>query len=437
MSFKEKIKEGILVERNSSYFTSHILRFNILDLASRSKNKKAFFTPCGGWQQDVQFYSKMIFVNQPNKLRFVCQISILLIAIGRTAGSDLHFVHRPDYLLILPRVVNANKPMNVFASCDYDDCRMVFLFQCFRYAIDSGTDSGTDRATDSGPYSGSESVSNRRSDSRSDSESNSRPNTGSNTDGKTQSASNATDSTHPTSRLVDVYDLTVFKRNLFQNRSQLFSFDLPNLDRCFRLDLGQHANRLAVEVHVQFANNVPVGQMVFKHRFDLTVSGFVHVKIATGLPVYRGGQTVRFFVLPFNLNFRPFSQALQISLIMPNKLVARRWTPSYFANDQLNEFAYRLADRPLLGLYTIEVTVLNQKFRKCFLVIEQPATTSEIQLHVNFRPDHLLLDQNRFEGSITISPSNEANLENYLIKCTIYLQFKDFVDRQEGRVRNE
>ena len=341
-----------------------------------------------------------------HKLRFVVlQISTLL-AIGR-ASNDLHFVHRPDYLLILPRVVNPNRPMNVYAACDYDDCRIVLLFQCLRYAPDGAADKLAD----------------------------------SEIGGATDAATSATDSLangadRTANRLIDVYDLAVSRHTLLLNRSELISFDLPNLERCFGLDLGQRFNRLAVEAHVQFVNglNMP-GQSAAKHRFDLTVSGFVHVKIATSLPVYRGGQTVRFFILPFNLNFKPFGQAVQISLILPNKLVARRWSPSYFAHDQLNEFAYRLADRPPVGLYTIEVTVLNQKFRKCFFVIEQYRRhrNGEIELSVSFKPDYLLLDQNRFEGSIAIG-AEDANLENYLIKCSIYLQFKDLVERQEGKM---
>ena len=156
--------------------------------------------------------------------------------------------------------------------------------------------------------------------------------------------------------------------------------------------------------------------------------------------VHKGGQTVRFFILPFNLNFKPFTQSLQVSLLLPNQLLARRWTPSYFANDQLNEFEYPLADRPLVGLYTIEVTILNQKFRRCFFVIDQHQhqqfhRQNEVELFVSFKSDHLLLSQNRFEGSIVIGRGREdANLENYLIKCSIFLLFKDFVDRQEGTV---
>ena len=312
-------------------------------------------------------------VVQSHKLSFVLQIFSLIPAIGWALGSDLHLVHRSDYLLILPRLVNANRPMNLYAACDYDDCRIVFLFQCFRYA----------------------------------------------TDGE---------------HLVDVYDLAVSRCNLFQNQSELISFELPNLERCFRSDLGQQLNRLAIEAHVQFLNSLSVpGQNVFKHRFDLTVSGFAYVKIATSLPVYRGGQTARFFILPFNLNYSPFVQSVQIDLILPNKLVVRRWTPSYFANEQLNEFEYKLADRPLVGLHTIEVTVLNQKFRKCFFVIDQQQRRNEIELSISFQQDHLLLDQNRFEGSIVIDRAPE-NLENYFIKCSIYLLFKDFIDRQEGAV---
>ena len=313
---------------------------------------------------------------------------VLFLQISRSLpiASDgrLHFVNGSDYLLILPRVVNVNRPMSVYAACDHDDCRIVFLFQCYKYAADSGAAGG---------------------------------------------------------KLIDVYDLAVHKRALTQNRSQLISFDLPNLERCFKHDLAQKANRLAVEAHLQFVNRLNVlSQNVLKHRFDLTVSGFAHVTIITSLPVYMGGQTARFFVLPFNLNFKPFSQQLEISLLLPNGLVARRWTPSYFANDQLNEFEYPLAGRPLVGLYTIEVAILNQRFRKCFFVIDRHQhrqlhqQQAEIEHFISFRQDHLLLSQNRFEGSIVIVRSPEdTNLEHYLIKCSIFLIFKDFLDRQEGR----
>lgn len=229
--------------------------------------------------------------------------------------NDLYFVNRTDFKLILPKRININKVMKVFALCNYDDCKMTFLFQCLKY-----------------------------------------------------------EDQNDVKKLVDIYDLAVFKRNLSQNKSELVKFDLPNsepnLERCLETDLNQRSNQIAIETRIQFINNLNViNQNIVKHKFDLILSSYSYVKILIDLPIYRKNQLIRFIILPFNLNFEPFTQTIHIRLLTPNRLIAKRWSLNFFSYDQLNRFEYRLSNLPPIGLWTIETIVLDQIFKKSFFVI--------------------------------------------------------------------
>ena len=237
--------------------------------------------------------------------------------------ADPYFVNRTDYKLILPRVINVNKVMRIFALCNLDDCKITFLFQCLKFAY-----------------------------------------------------------TNETRRLADIFDLAVFRRYLVQNQSELVLFDLPNLEpnleRCFKGDLNQQLNQLALEASIQFSNSLNVvNQNIVKHRFDLTLSSFAHVMIVTDLPVYTDEQLIKFTILPFNLNFEPFTQTVFVRLLTPNRLVTRKWTLNYFSNDQLNRFEHKLSNSPMNGLWAIEVIVLSQVFRRSFFVLNHGKKTNK------------------------------------------------------------
>ena len=276
--------------------------------------------------------------------------------------TDLYFVNTSDYFLIVPRVVNVNKQMNVYALCNFDDCRITFLFQCLKFV-----------------------------------------------------------SENETKRLINVYDLVVQKKELIQNQSEFISFELPNLERCL-----EDLNHLAIETQIQSMNNLNIVN-VFKHKFDLILSSYSFVKIITNLPAYKNGQLLKFLILPFNLNFKPFTQTVSIKLLLPNKLMIKEWTLNYFASDKLNQFEFKLSDKPQLGLWTIEVSALNQVFKKRFFVLN--FKENELELTVNFK-DHLLINQDAFKGSILIRNLPE-NSSNYYMKCSILILFKDFISKQE------
>lgn len=246
-------------------------------------------------------------------------IFILFQFISFGSSSDLYFVNKSDYLLVLPKILNANKLMNIYSLCNFDNCKITFLFQCLKFEKDYNDETSE--------------------------------------------------------KLIDVYDLAVFNKNLIENQLDLISFDLPNLEpnleRCFKTDLTQELNRLALEIHIQFRNNLNVvNQNILKHKFDLVLSSFCYVKIIPTSSVYKNGQVIKFVILPFNLNLKQFTQTVQIKLLLPNKLAIKQWSLNYFSNDQLNQFEYQLSDRPVFGLYTIEVTVLNQIFKKSFFVLK-------------------------------------------------------------------
>ena len=99
--------------------------------------------------------------------------------------------------------------------------------------------------------------------------------------------------------------------------------------------------------------------------------------IITDLPVYTDEQLIKFTILPFNLNFEPFTQTVLVRLLTPNRLVARKWTLNYFSNDQLNRFEHKLSNSPMNGLWAIEVIVLSQVFRRSFFVLNHGKKTNK------------------------------------------------------------
>lgn len=231
--------------------------------------------------------------------------------------SDHHFVNEANYRLILPSLTNVNNELlNVYSWCA-DDCRMTYLFQCNKYSYDSIKE-------------------------------------------------------NETKKLVNIYDLALFKRDLNKDESKIVSLELSSVKRCIKNDdPSQRINQLAIEVHVQFLHNLNVINFnTFKHTFDLILSSFAFVKILTSLPVYKHDQTIKFVIIPFNLNLEEFDQIVQINLLSPNKKLIKQWYLNYFENDQLNQLEFKLNITHLTGLYTIEANVLNQRFRKSFFVLK-------------------------------------------------------------------
>ncbi|XP_054723174.1 CD109 antigen-like [Uloborus diversus] len=136
------------------------------------------------------------------------------------------------------------------------------------------------------------------------------------------------------------------------------------------------AYKLRVEGNV----NGVLGGTAFINETLLTFSQrSMTIFVQTDRPVYKQGQTVRFRALPITTGLKAFPDAVDLYMLDPNKIIARRWL-SRQTNLGAVSLEYPLSLQPVYGKWTIQVVAQGQVEEQNFLVEEYYQTRFEVNV---------------------------------------------------------
>ncbi|CAB3251025.1 unnamed protein product [Arctia plantaginis] len=126
--------------------------------------------------------------------------------------------------------------------------------------------------------------------------------------------------------------------------------------------------------------DTPFGGRAFVNETQLTFSKrFMTIFIQMDKPVYMQGQTVRFRVIPINIELKAFGRAIDVYVLDPNRRIMKRWL-SRQSNFGTVSLQYQMSDQPLFGEWYIRVEALGQIEETQFLVEEYYQTRYEVNV---------------------------------------------------------
>lgn len=163
--------------------------------------------------------------------------------------------------------------------------------------------------------------------------------------------------------------------------------------------------------------NGVLGGTVFKYERVLEFSQrSMTIFIQTDRPLYKQGQTVKFRALPITTELKPFSDAVDIYMLNPNRTIVRRWL-SRRTNLGAVSLEFHLSQLPSFGRWTIQVIAQGQVEEKTFVVEEYYQTRFEVNVTT---PSFIMAGQEYIEGIVMANfTSGAAVTGNLTLRATV------------------
>nr|QOJ54018.1 macroglobulin complement-related 2 [Ixodes ricinus] len=171
--------------------------------------------------------------------------------------------------------------------------------------------------------------------------------------------------------------------------------------------------RLRVEGNI----NGVLGGTAFSYDTQLDFSQrSMTIFIQTDRPLYMQDQTVQFRALPITTELKPFSDAIDVYMLNPNRTIVRRWL-SRRTNLGAVSLEYPLSLQPAFGKWTIQVIAQGQVEEKSFIVEEYYQTRFEVNVTL---PSFFMATHEYIHGSVEANfTSGAAVTGNLTLRATV------------------
>ncbi|XP_064466508.1 CD109 antigen-like [Ornithodoros turicata] len=184
--------------------------------------------------------------------------------------------------------------------------------------------------------------------------------------------------------------------------------------------------RLRVEGNI----NGVLGGTVFAYERQLQFSQrSMTIFIQTDRPLYRQGQIVKFRALPITTEMKPFSDAVDVYMLNPNRTIVRRWL-SRRTNLGAVSLEYPLSPLPCFGKWTIQVIAQGQIEEKGFVVEEYYQTRYEVNVTT---PSFVIAGSEYVHGTVVANfTSGGAVKGNLTLRATIEPAYPTYDIRRDS-----